>query len=185
MSELPTQVRRGSALAVLAGLALVVVGLVGLTWTWAAGLTSVAVLGGLLVGSGLVSVLVALAERRRSGLGTVLLTGPVSIVAGAVVLVDVDASLGVLTLVVASVLVAGGVVRLVAPAALGVRPTVWTVVAALLSIVLGAVAVLDWPVSSTWLIGALVSAHVLGDGIALAALGTVGHRAGRWLERVA
>jgi uncharacterized membrane protein HdeD (DUF308 family) len=178
-TELGTEVRRASGWAIAGGVLLVLAGVVGLVYTAVATFTSVVVFGSILVGSGIVVTIAGIAERkRRPDLGFVILAGPLSLVGGIVVLAHLGASTLSLTLVVATLLIAGGLMRLVAPAALDLRRSGWEVVAAIASIVLGVMALVQWPASSVYLIGALVSAQVVVDGVSLATAGSVGRRVG-------
>lgn len=87
------------------------------------------------------------------------------LVAGALVAYDpVGAAIG-LTLLIAAALLATGVLRLVMSFQL--RPATgwwWTFVSGIISIVLGSMIFLQWPVSGMWVIGLFIAIELLVNG---------------------
>ena len=100
-----------------------------------------------------------------------VLTGLVSLVAGAWLLLNPAAGALALTFLLAAYFVATGVVKAIAAFQLrGVGGSGWTFLSAACSILLGLLVFSGWPGSAVWLIGLLVGIDLLFYGWALIAL---------------
>ncbi|MBU2663870.1 DUF308 domain-containing protein [Actinoplanes bogorensis] len=179
MSSVAREVKKVSTGAIIGGILLALLGALGLAYTWIATITSVALFGWLMVGAGVVATIAAIVSVRRDNrpsFGVVLLTGPLTIVGGVVILSNLGASIAGITLAVAVVLIGIGIMRIVTPMVLNGGRSVWSIISGVCSIVLGVMAMFQWPESSLYLIGTLVSVNVLIDGINLLTVGSLGHR---------
>jgi membrane protein HdeD len=78
----------------------------------------------------------------------------------------------VLTLLAGSLLLLGGVVRLVAAFQDG-APRAVLVINGVVTILLGMMVLLNWPVSAVWFLGTILGVQLVLDGITLAAVGRI------------
>jgi membrane protein HdeD len=78
----------------------------------------------------------------------------------------------VLTLLAGSLLLLGGVVRLVAAFQDG-APRAVLAINGIVTILLGMMVLLNWPVSAVWFLGTILGVQLVLDGITLAAVGRI------------
>ena len=157
------------------GILLIVLGTVGLWMSFAMTLLSVTMFGALLMVGGAFQLLNAFQLKGWKSMLWHVLIALLYIVAGIVVFTDpVFASLS-LTIALAWILIVVGAMRIFM--AFQLRPAsgwVWPLVAGLISILLGAMILAQWPASGFWVIGLFVSIEMIFSGwssvfIALAA----------------
>lgn len=154
------------------GLAQLALGAVGLLLAGVTTLLSVVVFGVLLAAGGVVELLQAYRFRgSRRGLFVYLLSGVISLFAGILLLFNPIAGAMTLTLFIGFLLIALGAFRLVATAMRDLPARGWAIASGLLTALLGVLLVIDWPASSVWSIGAIVSANLLVTGFAHVLLG--------------
>ncbi|UNO43096.1 DUF308 domain-containing protein [Streptomyces sp. MST-110588] len=164
-----------SGLAAL-GVILVLAGLVGLVYVWAATLTTMLLFGWLLLVGGLVGLLHAVQSRGSNFLWLAVIVAAVNIAAGVVVLRRPDVTAEALTMFAALLFLTGGIFRLVGGAIVGGPQAGWTLVQGAFGILLGVLVLADWPHSSLYVIGCFFSLALLFDGLGLLALGIGGRR---------
>jgi uncharacterized membrane protein HdeD (DUF308 family) len=147
------------------GISLIVLGSLGLWMSLAMTLATVMLFGALLGVGGAVQLFHAF---KLSGWKSVLwhvLIALLYFAAGLVIFTDpVLASLG-LTVMLAWILIAVGVLRILM--AIQLRPLrawVWPLVAGLVSILLGAMILVQWPASGFWVIGLFVAIEMIVNG---------------------
>jgi uncharacterized membrane protein HdeD (DUF308 family) len=147
------------------GISLIVLGSLGLWMSLAMTLATVMLFGALLGVGGAVQLFHAF---MLSGWKSVLwhvLIALLYFAAGLVIFTDpVLASLG-LTVMLAWILIAVGVLRILM--AIQLRPLrawVWPLVAGLVSILLGAMILVQWPASGFWVIGLFVAIEMIVNG---------------------
>lgn len=179
-SDIATATRKASGLTIAVAVLLVLLGVIGLVYVWLATITSVVVFGWFLLAAGVAGLVDAFQARGRAGFWLTLITAALNVAAGVIILLNIGESILTLTLVVAMLLIAGGVFRLVA--ALGPLPggRLWLILQGVINIGLGILILAEWPSSSYYVIGTIVSINLLLDGISLATVGTVG----RWTSKV-
>lgn len=157
---------------VFGGLAQLALGAVGLLVAGVTTLVSVIVFGVLLAVGGVVELVQAFRFRsERRGLLLYLLAGVLSLLAGLSLLFNPLAGALSLTLLIAGLLVAAGVFRIVGATMQNVPGSGWAFVSGALTIMLGVLLLIDWPASSFWSIGAIVSANLIVTGFAHMLLG--------------
>ena len=157
------------------GVLLIVLGTVGLWMSFAMTLATVIMFGALLMVGGVFQLLNAFQIKSWKSVLWHVLIALLYIAAGIVIFTDpVFASLS-LTIALAWILIAVGLLRILM--ALQLRPAsgwVWPLVSGVISILLGAMILAQWPTSGLWVIGLFVAIEIIVNGwssvfIALAA----------------
>jgi uncharacterized membrane protein HdeD (DUF308 family) len=157
------------------GVLLIVLGTVGLWMSFAMTLATVIMFGALLMVGGVFQLLNAFQIKSWKSVLWHVLIALLYIAAGIVIFTDpVFASLS-LTIALAWILIAVGLLRILM--ALQLRPAsgwVWPLVSGVISILLGAMILAQWPTSGLWVIGLFVAIEMIVNGwssvfIALAA----------------
>jgi uncharacterized membrane protein HdeD (DUF308 family) len=157
------------------GVLLIVLGTVGLWMSFAMTLATVIMFGALLMVGGVFQLLNAFQIKSWKSVLWHVLIALLYIAAGIVIFTDpVFASLS-LTIALAWILIAVGLLRILM--ALQLRPAsgwVWPLVSGVISILLGAMILAQWPTSGFWVIGLFVAIEMIVNGwssvfIALAA----------------
>jgi len=152
----------------VAGAAAVALGIVGLFLTFWVTIAGVVWYGALLVVAGIVQFFEAFAGRVQGSRLAPALIGLVYAGGGLIAMFNpLGASLA-LTLALGVALLASGVLKAFWALVDRSRQTrTGLVLAALLSLALGALLIAQWPASGLWTIGLLVSCDLLGHGLAL------------------
>jgi uncharacterized membrane protein HdeD (DUF308 family) len=165
--------RRSLGMEVLGG-ALVVLGLIALSYVMIASVATTLLLGGLLLVSGVAQIAAAIAywRRRDGGFALGVLLGGLCVVAGLCCLVFPAASLAALTLVLGCYFIATGVARVWISVRERFPGWGWAVVSALAEFLLGTLTLAGWPRSSLFLLGALLGIQLILSGVTAFLLGS-------------
>lgn len=163
------------------GVVSIVLGTIGLYMTFALTLATVLLFGALMLVGGLLQLIQAFScTGWKSVVGHVLIA-LLYCVAGILIIVDPVLASGVLTLVLAGILIAVGVIRFM----MGIQQRkavagwYWSVMSGLVSILLGAMIVLQWPVSGLWVIGLFVAIELILNGWSYVFVALAARKAGR------
>jgi uncharacterized membrane protein HdeD (DUF308 family) len=147
------------------GILLIVLGTLGLWMSFAMTLATVMMFGALLTFGGVFQLLNAFQLKGWKSVLWHVLIALLYIAAGIVIFTDpVFASLG-LTMALAWILIAVGLLRILM--AFQLRPVsgwVWPLVSGLISILLGAMILAQWPTSGFWVIGLFVAIEMVVNG---------------------
>jgi uncharacterized membrane protein HdeD (DUF308 family) len=163
------------------GIVSIVLGTIGLYMTFALTLATVLFFGALiLVGGALQLVQTFSCKGWKSVLGHVLIA-LLYIAAGILILKDPVLASGVLTLMLAGILIAVGVIRI--SMAFQLRKAVsgwyWTLISGIVSVLLGGMIVVEWPVSGLWVIGLFVAIELIFNGWSYVFVALAARKAGR------
>jgi uncharacterized membrane protein HdeD (DUF308 family) len=174
-SELVETLRAGlqrcSRTLLIAGIALIVLGTAAIILPGIATLLVTTFLGWLLIVSAAAEFWLAFQVHGAWRIAGAVLTGLISLVAGAWLLINPAAGALALTFLLAAYFVATGVVKAVAAFQLrGIGGVGWTFFSAACSILLGLLVFSGWPGSAVWLLGLIVGIDLLFYGWALLAL---------------
>jgi uncharacterized membrane protein HdeD (DUF308 family) len=153
------------------GSALILAGLLAISFPVMATLTTVMVFGIVLMCSGGVEIVSAIWARRWSGLFLHLLTGLLYLFVGLFLVERPGLGAAGYTLLLAMFFVAGGVARIVAGFAHRFSGWVWTVVNGVVTLFLGMLVWREWPESALWVIGTFVGIELLFNGLSWFMLG--------------
>lgn len=158
------------------GIVSIVLGTIGLYMTFALTLATMLLFGVMILGAGLLQLFEAFACKGWKSVLAHVLIALFYVAAGGLIIADPVFASKLLTLILAGILVAAGVTRIAMAMQLrGVASGwYWALLSGLISILLGAMIVLQWPVSGLWVIGLFVAVELIMNGwsylfIALAA----------------
>jgi uncharacterized membrane protein HdeD (DUF308 family) len=147
------------------GLLLIVLGTVGLWMSFALTLATVTLFGALFVAGGVFQLLNAFQLKGWKSVLWHILIALLYIAAGIIIITDpVFASLG-LTMALAWILIAVGLLRSIM--AFQLRPVsgwLWPLFSGLISMLLGAMILAQWPASGFWVIGLFVAIEMIMNG---------------------
>jgi uncharacterized membrane protein HdeD (DUF308 family) len=161
------------------GILFVVLGTIGIGMAVTLTIASLLVFGVLLLAGGIVQLIEAFKNKGwRSVLWHVLIA-ILYIVAGITVLDDPVLASKVLTLLLAGVILVIGIFRVaMALQHRGTAGWIWTLLGGIVSIALGVMIYLRWPVSGLWLIGMFVAIDLIVSGWTYILLALAARRAG-------
>jgi uncharacterized membrane protein HdeD (DUF308 family) len=156
---------------VLLGLALVVLGVVALSYSVITSVVAMLFIGGFLAVAGVFYIVGAFFTRGWGGFFLSLLSGVLSLAVGAIILDrPVEAEL-IYTLVMAIFFFAEGLFRIVAAVAGRFRDWGWVLLSGVFTLVLGVMIWRQWPLSGLLVIGLFVGINMIMNGAAYVALG--------------
>lgn len=177
IASLKAGLQRCSKTLLIAGIALIVLGMVAIVAPGIATLFVTTFLGWLFIISAVAEFYLAFQVHGGWRIAGAVLTGLISLVAGVWLLVNPAAGAAALTLLLAAYFVATGVVKGIAAFQLrGVGGAGWTFFSALCSVILGLLVFSGWPGTAIWLLGLIVGIDLLFYGWALLALRSAVHR---------
>lgn len=165
---------RGTALAwgtpFLLGLVVFVAGVCGFIANGLTSLASILLFGTLLAVAGVVEIGYAFKKRRSGQFLLYFLAGVLSLVVGAIAVTNPLESLAAVTLLLAGYFFASGIFRGITSVLDRYEAWGWDFFSGVVSVVLGAILVRQWPLSSVWLLGVLVSVELVTRGAMMMAL---------------
>ncbi|MCG6860876.1 MAG: HdeD family acid-resistance protein [Chromatiaceae bacterium] len=163
------------------GILSIVLGTIGLYLTFALTLATVLLFGALILGGGVLQLIQAFSCKGwKSVLGHVLIA-LLYVAAGILIIIDPVLASGVFTLVLAGILMAAGVIRIT----MGIQHRkaatgwYWPLLSGIVSILLGGMIVLQWPVSGLWVIGLFVAVELILNGWSYVFVALAARKAGR------
>jgi uncharacterized membrane protein HdeD (DUF308 family) len=153
------------------GVALLVLGVIGLVTVVTTTLFSVIFFGWLLLIGGVAQVIHAFRVRPWSGLMLQLLVGILNIVVGLFIIGNPGSSAFALTLLLAYFFIIGGIFRIVMAAPEHLPGRGWAIFSGIIDILLGILIRVHWPWSAFWVIGLFIAVDLLLTGLWFIALG--------------
>jgi uncharacterized membrane protein HdeD (DUF308 family) len=167
--------REASKSGIAMGAFLAVFGVLAMVAPLISGIAVTVMIGFLMIMGGIMQTIFAFrAESFGKGV-LVFLFGGLGVVAGFIILMTPQTSLGFLTLMLAGFFVASGVVDIIL--GFNKRPDEgwgWLLFSGALSILLGILVFAQWPVSALWLVGFYVGIRMLMHGWVMMSLGRAG-----------
>ncbi|MBK1630125.1 hypothetical protein CKO31_05090 [Thiohalocapsa halophila] len=169
----------------LFGLVSIVLGTLGLGMTFLLTEFSVVFFGVLLVAGGVFQLLDAIKCRGWKSIAWHVLIALLYVVTGLLMLLQTELAALSLTLIIAYALIAVGILRTIM--AFQVRPSKgwwWPLLSGVVSVLLGALILLEWPQSGLWVIGLFIAIELIFNGwayvfVALAARAAAKERKAR------
>jgi uncharacterized membrane protein HdeD (DUF308 family) len=171
-----TRVRHRWAFFAVAGVLLVILGILALGSMGIATLASVVVFGSLLMIAGVATVLTAFTAHGWGGFTLHVLFGILSAVVGFVLIISPIAGAVALTLFLAIYFLAGGLFRVVSAVSQQFAGWGWAAAAGVASVALGAILFTQWPEAALWFIGLLLGIELILQGFTWIALGFAARR---------
>jgi uncharacterized membrane protein HdeD (DUF308 family) len=170
---------RNWGLLVAFGAAVTAAGIGAVAYSFLATLTTVLVIGVLLIAAGTAQIIGAFVARTWQGFFVSALVGVLHILVGGIMAEHPLRAAAVLTLVIAVMLLVGGAARVLFAATHRYHGRGWTAVSGLVSIVLGLMIWRDWPEASLWVIGTFAGIDLAFAGWAWVILGLAARAAAR------
>lgn len=164
-------VRKHSGWFIALGVALVVLGVIGLVAATTTTLFSVIFFGWLLFIGGIVQVFHAFRVRPWSGLMLQLLVGILNIVVGLFIIGNPASSALALTLLLAYFFIIGGIFRIVMATPEHLPGRGWAIFSGIIDVLLGILIRLHWPGAAFWVIGLFIGIDLFVTGLWFIALG--------------
>jgi uncharacterized membrane protein HdeD (DUF308 family) len=149
------------------GLAVAVLGFICFIFAGITGVASVIFFGALLAVAGVVEIADAFRDRRRGSLTLPLLSGLLSLVVGVLLLARPLVGLAAAGLLLAGYLFATGLFRGITSLVDRYAQWGWDFLYGVLAVILGVVLFSNWPLSSLWLLGALIGIEMMARGVSI------------------
>lgn len=153
------------------GIALLLLGVIGLVDVVTTTLFSVIFFGWLLLIGGIVQIFHAFRVRSWSGLLLQLLLGILNIVVGLLIIANPASSALALTLLLAYFFIIVGVIRIVMASPEHIPGRGWAIFSGIIDILLGILIRVHWPSSAFWVIGLFIAIELLLSGFWFISLG--------------
>ena len=154
------------------GVLSIVAGVIALGNVMAGTLVSVLFIGAMMIVAGAAHIIHAFRVRAWGEFALWLLTGLLYTAAGVLVVYNPLLGASVFTLFIGFMLIASGVMRIVVAFRLrGTDGWVWMVLAGLVTLLLGLIITLHWPVDSLWVLGMFLGIDLIFSGVSLVAFG--------------
>lgn len=159
------EVRKKSFWFIVLGVIVLVAGVIAAANLLTATLISVLYVGAMMLVGGFVEIVHAFSVRTWGGFFLWLLTGILYAIAGILTFYNPLLASAVLTLLIAASLVAAGVVRI----GVGISQRRssgwgWMVAAGVVTLIVGLVIILRWPVNSLWVLGIFLAIDLMFQG---------------------
>lgn len=162
------------------GVLFLVLGIVGICMAVTLTIASLIVFGALLLAGGVVQLIEAFKNKGWKSTLWHVLIAVLYIVAGITVLDYPLLASKILTLLLAGMILGIGIVRVaMALQHRGTAGWTWTLLGGILSIVLGVLIYLRWPVSALWIIGLFVAIDLIASGWSYIFLALAARKAGQ------
>ena len=176
-SDVPVMVSDGALMGL--GVSLVVLGMIAVGYATFSTLVSVMVIGGLFLVGGIIQTISALYNRKKGGVFLHLLGGILFAFAGFLILTSPATSAAGLTLLMAACFIFGGVYRAIFAVVERWPAWGWFVFSGIVSVILGLMISVSWPVSAFWVLGTFLGIELLLTGWSLVAVALALQRAAR------
>jgi uncharacterized membrane protein HdeD (DUF308 family) len=161
------------------GILSILLGTIGLGVTFGLTLLSVVFFGALLIAGGVLQVADAFKCHGWKGTLWHVLIGLLYVVGGLVIVSDPLLASKTLTLALAGILMAVGVARIIMAIQHRAEPGwMWVLLSGIVSGLLGAMIIAQWPVSGLWVIGLFVAIELIFNGWASLFIALAARRAG-------
>lgn len=147
------------------GVIMIIAGFIALMSVLMATVVSVLIVGVMMIASGIVEMIHGFQMKRWSRFFMWVLIGALYIVAGLMIIWNPLLAAGVLTLLVGVALVFAGIARIfLAMQMRSGAPWGWVLVSGIITVILGAVIILHWPVSSLYVLGIFLGVDLMIAG---------------------
>ena len=152
------------------GIALIVLGVAAIFYQTTSTVYSVVALGAIIVIAGIAQLFAAFQARGAGHVILYLLIGVLDLVVGFVLVRDPTAGALAVTLVLSVYLMFGGISRVIYALWMQFPQYGWAVFSGIVTLVLGILLFLQWPVSAFWFLGFAVGVYLILFGISWSTL---------------
>lgn len=165
LKSLPDNLKRGWGWLLALGVLFVILGGIGLYMTIGLTLISMIFFGGLLIIAGFSQFVDVFKSKQWKPAFWHALVAVFYVVGGGLVIYDPFLASALVTMLLAGVLILIGFSRLMMASSLKKsKGCGWLVLAGLVAITLGALILLQWPISGLWVIGLFIAIQMMVDG---------------------
>lgn len=123
--------------------------------------------GCLLIAAGSIQAIMAFLDKHATHFWLHLVIAALSFVVGAIMLLNPAVSTLSLTLLIGAFFLTSGIFRIIAVIATRLKGWVWYLINGIISVFLGILILMHWPVASLWVIGLFMGIDLLFAGIAI------------------
>ena len=156
---------------VFVGVVLIVTGFFAIRYEGLATLATVVAFGCVLFVAGIAQIIGAFAARDGGHIVVTLLVGILDAIVGAMIMQHPGVGALTLTLFIAALLVFGGIFRFLAAFWLQFTNFEWVALGSLITLILGVLLWVQWPISAVWFIGFAVGLNLIFGGVTWASFG--------------
>jgi uncharacterized membrane protein HdeD (DUF308 family) len=153
-----------------------ILGFIGISYSSAVTMASVAFIGFILAASGVGHVVHSFWVRQWKGVFVSLILGILSIILGAICFFKPIESAASITLLLGAFCLTVGIFRMLTTAFMRFERWGWVFFNGLVTFLLGLLIISQWPISGLWVIGLFVGIEVFMSGISLILLSMVTRR---------
>jgi uncharacterized membrane protein HdeD (DUF308 family) len=158
--------RHGSTWSVVWGLLLIVCGMLAVSSPFLAAIAVNGLIAWLIVFSGIVHIALAFHSHGAGSVIWKLLVGIAYLLFGAYLIMHPVIGVVTLTLLLASLFLIEGVLNIILFFKMrGLRGSTWMLIDGVITLLLGLMIYLQWPISSVWAIGILVGVSLILSGV--------------------
>ncbi len=149
------------------GIVLMLIGLFLLSTPILTSLASVFIFGVLLVSAGIVHIITAILEKHTDHLWLHLVIAGFTIIIGIMMLLHPSLTLMALTLLIAVFFLGSGLFRIIGAITARFQGFGWYLLSGIISLLLGFLILIQWPLSSLWIIGLFIGIDFIFAGWSL------------------
>lgn len=147
------------------GVVLAVLGVVAIVASVAVSITSIGFFGWLLVIAGIIGIGYTLRHRKSGHFALHLVDAIFALVVGVMLLLNSLAGMLVLTLLMAVYFIVAGVHRIGVALTTHAPGSGWTLLCGIITLLLGVLVWLQWPMAALWIIGLFIGINLLITGV--------------------
>jgi uncharacterized membrane protein HdeD (DUF308 family) len=162
------------------GIALIVLGIAALSYSFAAGIATALFFGFFLVVGGIFHIAGAFFTRGWGGFFLSLLAGVLELALGVIFIEHPIDALIVYTLLLAAVFFIEGLFWILAALAGGFRNWGWVLLSGVITLLLGVLIWRQWPISGLWVVGTFIGVNMICNGATYVAVGLRARRLPAW-----
>jgi uncharacterized membrane protein HdeD (DUF308 family) len=162
--EIVPELRRYWGWLLIWGIALIVVGMLAVSFSFSATLGTVMAFGVLSLVGGCAEIVGGFMARRSGGFVLKLLAGVMYIILGLLMIAHPVGAAAGLTLMIAAALLAAGIMRIILSIMHRFEGWPWVLLNGVISLALGVMIWRQWPVSALWVIGLFLGIDLIFSG---------------------
>jgi uncharacterized membrane protein HdeD (DUF308 family) len=164
------ELKKLSTKILILGILMMILGGIALSATMLTTLLSVALLGIILIAAGIVQFVQAFYDNKWSNLTLHLLLGISYFIVGTITFLRPLIGAEILTLMIAVLFIVEGIYRAIVSSSVKFPRWGWYFFGGILSLVLGALILIQWPTSGLWFIGTVIGVDLIYSGWSLIVL---------------
>lgn len=165
LKDMASGIRSNSGWFLALGVLQIIAGVLAVSFAISATIASIALLGSILLVAAGAQIALAVLARSWSGFFLFLLLGILYGVTGGLTLLHPLAAAEGLTLMLSAALLVAGAFRMAIALTAPIPSRGWVLINGVITVLLGMMIAMQWPVSGLWVIGAFVGIELIANGI--------------------